>query len=147
MDMRERLDPELVTPLDDLMTATGGGFNLRDIPATRAMVDAMVANVNAELLPIKGVETEDRRVPGPERDTDVPIRIYRPTDATGALPALVWMHPGGFVMGNIELDDILARMLARDVGCVVISVDYRLAPEAPYPAPLEDCYAVLKWLT
>jgi acetyl esterase/lipase len=146
MDMRERLDPELVAPLDDITTATGGGFNLRDIPATRAMVDTMVASVNAELLPIKGVETEDRRVPGPEQETDVPVRIYRPTAATAPLPALVWMHPGGFVIGNIELDDIMARMLAKDVGCVVVSVDYRLSPEFPYPAPLEDCYSVLKWV-
>lgn len=145
MDMKSRLDPELVTPLEELEAATGGGFSLRDIPATRGMVDAMVAAVKAEVPPIEGVATEDLRVPSAEAGIEVPIRIYRPSGAAGPLPAIVWMHPGGFVIGSIEMDDLMAAQLAKDVGCAVVSVAYRLAPEHPYPAALEDCRGVLAW--
>jgi acetyl esterase/lipase len=151
-DLMDRLDPELVEPLNGIMAATGGGFNLRDIPATRAMVNAMVAAVKAEVPPNTGVEAKDYLAPLGESGEQVPVRIYRPTktadaDADRELPALIWMHAGGYVIGNIELDDLMAGQLSSDVGCAVVSVDYRLAPEHPYPAALEDCYAVLQWLS
>lgn len=145
MDMTKRLDPELVAPLEELTTATGGGFSLRDIPATRAMVDSMIAAVKAEVPPIEGVATEDRKVPGAEGAPEVTVRVYRPAEASGALPVLVWMHAGGFVLGGLELDDLMLRQLTKSVGCAVVSVDYRLAPEHPYPKPLDDCFAALKW--
>jgi acetyl esterase/lipase/alkylation response protein AidB-like acyl-CoA dehydrogenase len=146
MDMKQRLDPELVQPLDNLMAATGGGFNLHDLAATRAMVDAMVASVKAQVPPIGGVVTEDVKVPGGAGAPAVAVRIYRPAGRTDALPVLVWMHGGGWMLGGIELDDLMARQLAKDVRCAVVSVEYRLAPEHPYPAALEDCYAVVEWL-
>jgi acetyl esterase/lipase len=146
MDMMRRLDPELVPPLENLTEATGGGFSLRDIPATRAMVDAMIAAVKAQVPPIEGVVAVDRTVPGPAGAPGVKIRHFRPAGRTEALPVLVWMHGGGWVLGGIELDDLMARQLAKDVQCAVVSVEYRLAPEHPYPAALEDCYAVVKWL-
>jgi acetyl esterase/lipase len=62
------------------------------------------------------------------------------------LPALLWIHGGGYVLGNVEQDDLFAQRIALAVECVVVSVDYRLAPEHPFPAPLEDCYAALSWL-
>ena len=67
-------------------------------------------------------------------------RIDRPR-----LPALVWIHGGGYVLGRVEQDDPLARHLSKVASCVVASVEYRLAPEHPHPAPVEDCYAALKW--
>ena len=146
MDPFDRLDPELVEPLRNLMDATGGGFDLSDIPGTRAMVDGMLAAVNAEAPPVPGVDVTDLTASHPEADADVAVRVYRPSDADDPLPALLWMHPGGFVIGSIEMDDQMARQLARDVGCVIMSVNYRLAPEHPYPEPLEDCYSVLQWL-
>jgi acetyl esterase/lipase len=146
VDPFDRLDPELVEPLRNLMEATGGGFALTDIPGTRAMVDGMLAAVNAEAPPIPGVEVADLTASHPESDSDVPVRVYRPGNQKQPLPALLWMHPGGFVIGSIEMDDQMARQLAKDVGCVIVSVNYRLAPEHPYPEPLEDCYAVLKCL-
>jgi acetyl esterase/lipase len=146
MDPKQRLDPELVAPLEGVMAATGGGFNLHDLAATRAMVDAMVAGVAAQVPPIAGVEAADLQAPGPKGAPTVAVRLYRPSGGRDALPALVWMHGGGWVLGNIELDDLMARELAKNVGCAVASVEYRLAPEHPYPAALEDCYAVLKWL-
>jgi acetyl esterase/lipase len=146
MDPMDRLDPELVEPLRGLMEATGGGFDLSNIPATRAMVDGMLAAVNAEAPPLPAVETEDRVAPSAARGVEVPIRVYRPAGSEGRLPALLWMHPGGFVIGSIEMEHLLTRQLANDIGCIVVSVDYRLAPEHPYPAALDDCFGVLQWL-
>lgn len=145
IDMMDRLDPELVGPLEGLMEATGGGFSLRDIPSTRAMVDAMLAAVKAEVPPIGGVESEDRSAPSPVGGPDVAVRIYRPNGRPDPLPAVIWLHGGGFVLGGLELDDLMSRQLAKDVECVVVNVDYRLAPEHPYPAALEDARAVLQW--
>ena len=76
----------------------------------------------------------------------VGVRLYRPTGATGAGPALLWIHGGGYVIGSAAQDDQLCRRFARELGATVASVDYRLAPENPYPVPLEDCYDALAWL-
>ncbi len=73
-------------------------------------------------------------------------RLYRPAGVSGPAPALVWIHGGGYVIGNAAQDDDLARAYCRRLGAVVASVEYRLAPEHRYPTPLEDCYDVLTWL-
>jgi len=143
MDMRDRLDPELVGPLDGIMEATGG-FSLKDIPATRAMVAGMLEAMAAEAPPFPGVTTEDTQAHANGHAVDV--RIYKPGSLGADAPALLWMHPGGYVIGSIGLDDLLCRQIAKDVGCVVVSVEYRLAPEHPYPAALDDCYTALQWL-
>lgn len=142
----QRLDPELVAPLRGLMEATGGGFSLKDIPATRAMVNGMLAGVVAEAPPTPGIVIENRSVASHEAGVEVPVRIYRPERAAGPLPVLQWMHPGGFVIGGFDMDELVMRQLASEIGCAVVSVDYRLAPEHPYPAALEDCYGVLQWI-
>jgi len=73
------------------------------------------------------------------------IRVYRPT--TGSSGAgLLWMHGGGFVVGSAAQDESICAGFARDLGLVVVSVDYRLAPEHPFPAPLNDCFAAWRWL-
>lgn len=72
--------------------------------------------------------------------------IYRPTGAHPNAPALVYIHSGGIVSGTPEVDDARCKQLVSELGLVIFSVDYRLAPEAPYPAAIEDCYAVLKWV-
>jgi acetyl esterase/lipase len=76
----------------------------------------------------------------------VGVRLYRPTGASVPGPALLWIHGGGYVIGTPAQDDVLCRRFARELGATVASVDYRLAPEHPYPAPLDDCYAALRWL-
>ncbi|MFC4114412.1 alpha/beta hydrolase [Nonomuraea zeae] len=86
-----------------------------------------------------GMEVEDRTVPA---DPDVPVRIYRPHPARGAV---VWLHGGGFVMGGLDTEHPWATLLADGSGAVVISVGYRLAPEHRFPAALDDAYAVLNW--
>jgi acetyl esterase len=90
--------------------------------------------------------TEDRRIAGP--GSHIPIRIYTPSEIkTGEkLPVLMWFHGGGFVIGSLETHDSVCRMLANQADCIVVAVDYRLAPESKFPAAVEDCEAALKWV-
>jgi acetyl esterase/lipase len=82
-----------------------------------------------------------------DRDADgVPVRIYRPTASDEALPALVYLHGGGWVIGCIESHDGITRALARRAGCVVVSVEYRLAPEHRHPAALADAWTAARWV-
>ena len=74
------------------------------------------------------------------------IRLHRPHNGTVRGPALLWIHGGGYVLGSPAQDDILCRRFADTLGITVAAVRYRLAPEHPYPAPLEDCYSALQWL-
>jgi acetyl esterase/lipase len=76
----------------------------------------------------------------------VGVRVHRPIGVSQPAPALLWIHGGGYVVGNAQQDDRLCRRFSRELGITVASVDYRLAPEHPYPAPLEDCYSALTWL-
>lgn len=79
-------------------------------------------------------------------ESGVGVRLYRPAGATTTAPALLWIHGGGYVLGTAAQDDVLCRRFVTELGITVASVEYRLAPEHPYPAPLEDCYAALQWL-
>ncbi|WP_327001287.1 alpha/beta hydrolase fold domain-containing protein [Dactylosporangium sp. NBC_01737] len=89
---------------------------------------------------------EDRSVPGPPGQPAVRLRLYRPKALRRPAPALYWIHGGGFVQGRPEQDDRTCIAFARELGIVVASVDYRLAPGHPFPAPLDDVYAGLQWL-
>jgi acetyl esterase len=86
---------------------------------------------------------EDRVVPGPAGD--IPVRVYVP-EGEGPCGVLVWYHGGGFVIGDLDTADATGRDLATEAGCVVVSVDYRLAPEHRYPAAADDAWAVLRWV-
>jgi acetyl esterase/lipase len=93
------------------------------------------------------VEKEDRSVPGRPGDPEVPIRIYRPrTSADAPRPCVYEIHGGGFVLGSIDMMDPWCQQVAAEMGSVVVSVEYRLAPEHPFPAGVEDCYAGLCWV-
>jgi acetyl esterase/lipase len=92
------------------------------------------------------VQVEDVRVAGPAGAPPVRVRLYTPRKRTRPTPALLWIHGGGYLFGKPEQDERLCAHFAQELGIVVASVDYRLAPENPFPAPLEDCYAALKWL-
>ncbi|WP_435344698.1 alpha/beta hydrolase [Haloarchaeobius sp. HRN-SO-5] len=94
---------------------------------------------------VPGVETVDRRVPR-DGDSHVPVRTYRPPALDRPAPALVFAHGGGFVLGTLDSADDLARRLAARTGSVVVSVDYRLAPEHPCPAAVADVAAVVEWV-
>ncbi len=139
-------DPQLVEGLEMFYQVVPGGFNLDDIPGTRQFLDGLIAAMAAQAPEIPGVVSSDHQAPGADGTPDVTIRIYQPEDRSETLPALLWIHGGGYVLGNLETDDIKAKMLVTALNCVIASVDYRLAPEHPFPAPLDDCYAALKWL-
>jgi acetyl esterase/lipase len=93
------------------------------------------------------IEKSDRKVPGPKGAPDVGIRVYRPKATSSApRPGLLEIHGGGFLFGDIEMMDSWCQMIAAEVDAVIVSVDYRLAPEHPFPAGVEDCYAALSWM-
>jgi acetyl esterase len=110
-------------------------------PAARAAMRSRL--LGGKDAPIGKIE--DRKIPGPAGD--IPVRIYTPVDAKAdVLPGLVFFHGGGFVIGDLETHDDLCRCLANGSGCRVVSVDYRLAPECPFPAAVDDCFAATKYV-
>jgi acetyl esterase/lipase len=117
-----------------------------NLPAARAASKRMMAAMKMQWPVIPGVKAEDRIIPGHAGSPDVTVRIYRPEKQSGPLPSLLWIHGGGYMFGEIDQEDLTAKQFSLAGNCIVVSVEYRLAPEHPYPAPLEDCYAALKWL-
>lgn len=138
-------DPELAAGLAMFQQAVGE-ITLDDIPATRQFLDGLTAAMAAQAPEITGVATSDHYAPSPDGAPDVMVRVYQPEERPDTLPALLWIHGGGYVLGSVQGDDLKAKSLALGLNCVVVSVEYRLAPEHPYPGPLEDCYTALKWL-
>lgn len=92
------------------------------------------------------VESSSHVVPGPTGAPDVTVTIFRPVDADGELPCLYHVHGGGYVAGSVADAEPIYRPMAARLDCVIVSVDYRLAPETPFPGGIEDCYAGLKWV-
>jgi acetyl esterase len=90
------------------------------------------------------VAVTEYQAPMPD-GTAITVRVYRPRGSSGSQPLVVFFHGGGFIAGSLDSHDGTARELAAKTDAVVASVDYRLAPEAPFPTPLEDCYAALQW--
>lgn len=111
--------------------------DLVDPVSARAKLTELATAVPAP--DVSGMTVEDRTVPA---DPEVPVRIYHPEGAHGAI---VWLHGGGFVMGDVTTEHPWAARLAAASGAVVISVGYRLAPENRFPAAFDDAYAVLTW--
>ena len=142
MDFSAKLDPELAVAL---RTFPAENINWQDLPATRSAFELQFTAMRRDFPDSARVVKEDRQIPGPPGAPDVPIRIYRPADHGGPLPCLVWAHGGGYVLGNIARTDLAMQRIVLAVDCAVVSVEYRLAPEHPFPAPLEDCYAALTW--
>jgi acetyl esterase/lipase len=132
MTPRDLLDPEVAAaveliPFDEM--------NAEILPSLREII--------AVELPLSDdVERTDHVVPG---DPEVPVRVHRPKGADGVLPCVYSMHGGGYVIGTSAMDDPLFDELCPKLGLTGVSVDYRLAPETPYPGPLEDCYRGLHW--
>ena len=138
-----RYDPELEAILPLLPTVT----DFSDPDALAEMRSARQTPFAGEVPARDDVRTEDRTVPGHPGDPDVPIRIYRRRDATeGLRPGLFEIHGGGFIMGTIEMMDPWCQAMAAHLDAVIVSVGYRLAPEHPFPAAVEDCHAALSWM-
>jgi acetyl esterase/lipase len=131
------LDPELAAAVAMLPT-----LDVSDIPAARATMKELRAGLPEP--DETGISVTDVTVPGPAGAPDVALRIYRPDEVAGPI-GIYDVHGGGFILGDIDASHAGNVALARAVGAVVVTVEYRLAPEAPFPAPLEDVYAGLVW--
>lgn len=129
------LDPDLV---EIVTTLPDGPGSLDDLEGMRAGLSA--------LAPQGPVEGEDLVEITDELAGDVPVRVYRPRATAGDLPGVLYLHGGGFCLGDINVEHPGAVQLSHTLGAVVVTVGYRLAPEHPYPAGLEDCYTSLQFL-
>ncbi|NOX25301.1 MAG: alpha/beta hydrolase [Deltaproteobacteria bacterium] len=124
-----------------------GAVALHEMPVNDARAALSAISADAGHKGAQILTSEDRKIPGP--NGPVPIRIYSPRANTSnqPVPLLVFYHGGGFVLGDIDTHESITRYLCEKAQAVVISVDYRLAPENPFPAGAEDCYAALVWAT
>lgn len=131
------LDPQAVAWIEELRST--GARPTAELPLgeARQVVEDRVPRIFPEMQPIAAVERVSAG--------GVRARVYRPAD--GELPALVWFHGGGWVIGSVCASDHLCRALAARSGCTVVSVDYRLAPEHPFPAAVEDSWSAVAWGT
>jgi acetyl esterase len=135
------LHPQAQT-LCDLVNAMGGASaSDEQLQEARDGLAMLTAGGAGEAAPVAHVD--DRVVPGPHGD--IPVRAYRPSDEPN-LPVFVWLHGGGWTLGSVDVHDPITRTIANRAGCIVVSVDYRLAPEHPYPAPLDDAFAAIQWV-
>ncbi|MBI1252662.1 MAG: alpha/beta hydrolase fold domain-containing protein [Alphaproteobacteria bacterium] len=139
MSSRHLVDPE-VLPLLEVFPPVD--FEAADLPTLRTFLASLRPDVP---LP-PDVSVERQAIPGPAGAPDVPVMIVRPKAAGAARPAILHIHGGGYVLGEADASTPGNALYAQNLGAVVVSVDYRLAPETPFPGPVEDCYAALKWL-
>jgi acetyl esterase len=134
------LHPQARAVLDQMAETGNPPINELSVKKARQDSEAM-ASLQGTPEPVASVE--DRMAPG--SGGGIPVRIYTPFGKS-PFPVLVYFHGGGWVIGNIESSDSLCRLLANAAGCVVVSVDYRLAPEYPFPAAVDDAYDATKWV-
>jgi acetyl esterase/lipase len=141
VDVRDLLDPEVAAALVALADLQGdlfGSLSDETLPGVRDLMGSYpVPELSAK------VARTDHEVPG---SGGVVVRVHRPVDVTDMLPCAYWMHGGGLVLGSYVLDDLRFDRWCPRLGCAGVSVEYRLAPETPYPGPLDDCYAGLAWV-
>lgn len=134
--MARHIDPVIAADLEAIP------FNLNLGPDSLAASRDFRSQMAAAIQLSDRVEREDHVVAA---DPDVTVRVYRPKDDTAVLPCVYAIHGGGYVMGSYDMEDLRFDSWCASLGIAGVSVEYRLAPENPYPAPLEDCYAGLRW--
>ena len=145
-DRKYLIDPELQESLDLLLTTFPGGLNAPDTIEERRN---LISSYLAQFPRIESVSRTDMNIESKHGGQHIPIRLYRPLDPTTAKHidcAVVMIHGGGMVMGDLDTDDANAAFLSLALDCLVISVDYRLAPEHPFPAALDDCSDLSAWV-
>ena len=122
----------------------------KDLPPLESMSakearDFYLASCAATASPARDLaKVENRSIPGP--GGEIPVRIYWPKGLPAAAPMLTYFHGGGWVIGDLDTHDSPCQVLAEDAGCIVVSVDYRMAPEDIFPASAEDCIAAYAWV-
>jgi acetyl esterase len=132
--------PEIRSLLDQQATSGRPPLHHQSVEQARAFHVADAAALNGPPAPVAAVA--DRRVPGPAGE--LPVRVYTP-EGSPPFPIVVFFHGGGWVVGTLDTYDPLCRALAAATPAVVVSVDYRLAPEHRWPAAVEDAYAATEW--
>ena len=136
-----QLHPQMKAILDQAAASGAKPFHDMTPVEARKAIETMFSAFRGEPAPFGKIE--NRAIPG--ADGNIDVRIYTPAGA-GPFGALVYFHGGGWVIGDLDSWDTLCRSLSADSGCVVVSVDYRLAPEHKFPAGPEDCYAATSWV-
>ena len=141
MDLIDRLEPEMVSLFEQAPPV-----DLSNLASARER-SRQTAELARSLPPRERVRRTDHVVPGFEGDPDIRVREYfSAAPAEGPLPTLLWAHGGGFVMGFVETDEPAMEDIVESVGCTVFSIEWRWAPEHPYPASMHDCLAAALWL-
>lgn len=136
--MKNRVNPELLPGLEMFQD-----LELR--PEYLNAIREGASQMRPPTIVDESLSLTDEIIVGPDANP-LPLRIYRPKSNNESLPVLLWIHGGGYILGSIDDNDDLCMRFVKEANCVVVSVDYRLAPEHPYPAPIEDCYSALKWI-
>jgi len=136
------LDPDAAEFLDAVRAAGIPRLESLTPQAARALLAELRAKANVE--PADVAEVRDLSAPGAAGG--IPLRLYRPAEATRHSSCLVWLHGGGWVLGDLDTHDAFCRDLANAAGCVVVAVDYRIAPEHRFPAGLDDACAALRFV-
>jgi acetyl esterase/lipase len=143
MSTRHLVVPELVAGLDMFPTLN---LTAETLPQARAGFNEMLEQMNATVPAFPDIAVSERSIPGPQGSPDVRVLVYLPRNVAAPMPALLWIHGGGYVIGSADLADANVKQIVSATGCAAVAVDYRLAPETPHPGPIEDCYAALQWL-
>ena len=142
VEVRNLIDPEVAVALEALPIDIGGLLD--------GLSAANIADVRAAFAQMPVPElSRQRRTNRPRRRRarrGLSVRVHRPIAVEGELPCVYWMHGGGLVLGSHVGDDLRFDVWCQRHACIGVSVDYRLAPETPYPGPLDDCYAGLAWI-
>jgi acetyl esterase len=136
---QEPLDPQVKVLLDQMAAAKQPSFHSQTPAGARAAMGAMLDVFGPGPAVHK---TEDRKIPGPAGE--IPVRIYTPSGKPNGI--LVYFHGGGWVVGDLASHDYVCRALTNEAGCVVVAIDYRLAPEHKFPAAPDDCFAATDWV-
>ena len=135
------LDPDVLLVLDMIRLAGRPPFEQLTPAEAREAYMKSRAVLQPEPEPV--AETRDLAAPGPHGP--IPLRLYRPDGAPGPLPGLIYYHGGGWLLGGLDSHDGVCRRFANAARCVVVSVDYRMAPEHKFPAAVDDCAAATAW--
>ena len=138
------LDPDTQAVVDSMRAANRQPFETMTPAEARPAYAAGRAVTQAAPEPVSSAR--DQTVPGP--GGPIPVRVFRPAGAEDyeVLPALVFFHGGGWVLGGLDSHDVMCRRFSNAARCVVVSVDYRMAPEHVFPAAVDDCAAATKWV-
>jgi triacylglycerol lipase len=134
------VDPELLGLIDSFPTLE---LSAELLPIIRAMPPPLAGESD---VPLAAVEMSRRSIPGPKGAPDVEVIIYRPADYDAKMPCILHIHGGGYVIGSAAAMEPMHRKLSFKARCIIVSVDYRLAPETRAPGAVEDCYAALAWM-